>query len=66
MEKIILMTNDNKLLLSKDETSENIIKDLSLEIVEFDENQLIVKLRNDYKNEWNVIVVDDWFIVEDI
>jgi len=49
MKTIILMTNDNKLLLSKDETSEKLIIDSSLE-VEFDGDNLIVKLKNDYKN----------------
>jgi len=58
MKKIILMTNDNKLLLSKDETSKNVLIDKSL-VAEFINDELIIKLSNDYKNNWDLEVTNN-------
>ena len=62
MKNIIILTKDNKLLLSKDETSDNLIVDNSIE-VEYIWEELIVKLLKDYDNEWNVEVTDNWDIL---
>ena len=61
MEKIIIMTRDNKLLLSKDWTSEKIVIDKSIKI-EYSKDELIIKLINDYKQVWDIDVTDNWDI----
>ena len=61
MEKIIIITRDNKLLLSKDWTSEKIVIDKSIKI-EYSKDELIIKLLNDYKQVWDIDVTDNWDI----
>ena len=60
--EIKIMTKDNKLLLSKDETSDSIVKDMSLK-VDYETGKVIIKLLNDYKSDSNLDVTDKWEIL---
>ena len=55
--EIKIMTKDNKLLLSKDETSLSIIKDMSLK-VDYEKGKVIIKLLNDYKSDSDLDITD--------
>ena len=61
--EIILMTNDWKLLLSKDNTSEKIVISKDIE-VDYSSKKLIIKLKNDYevKDDGWIEVKDNWDI----
>ena len=53
------MTNDWKLLLSKDNTSKKIVKSKDIE-VDYSSKKLIIKLKNDYE-----VKDDSWIEVKD-
>jgi hypothetical protein len=55
--EIKIMTKDNKLLLSKDETSDSIIKDMSLK-VDYEKGKVIIKLLNNYESNSNLDITD--------
>lgn len=63
--EIILKTNNNKLLLSKDNTSEDIIISKDIE-VDYSLDKIIITLRNDYsvKDDGSIFVTDDGDTIE--
>ena len=70
MNKLLIIDKDNKMLLSMDETDEEIawkiIIDKSIEITTKDDS-MIIKLREDYWTHWNAKVkIVDWEIMFEV
>ena len=62
MNKILVLTKDNRLLLSKQLDNEILVDD-SIEIAATD-HWMVIRLLKDYESNWDVeVIVTDWEIM---
>jgi len=67
VKKLIVKTKDNMLLFSLNLNEwEEAVVDNSVEVTKYEEEELIITLKKDYENEWEVEVVEDWFITHEV